>query len=213
MFVLTADQRNSTTTGERVDALLGSLAGWHRHWADAVALPLERTVGDEVQVALTDSAAVVDLALVLLRDGDWSVGIGAGDVRAPLGPSARSSSGPAFVNARHAVERARGRAEPVPVVVAGDDPDAARSATAVLQLLGAVIQRRSGAGWEVADLLAGGTSQRDAATALGISPQAVSQRVAAALIEEERRARPVVAHLLDAVTGPASGPGDTVAAP
>ena len=196
MFVLTADQRDSTRTGERVDALLASLDGWRERWAEAIALPVERTVGDEFQAVLTDANAVVDLALALVREGDWSVGIGAGEVNLPLADSARASSGPAFVAARDAVERARGRREPVPVVVLGADEDAARSATAVLQLIGAVISRRTAAGWEVADAWVGDATQRDVAQALGISPQAVSQRIAAAMMEEERAARPVAASLV-----------------
>lgn len=209
MIILTADQRDSTGAGERVDDLLASLAPWHARWEDAIALPLERTVGDEVQAALTDPQAAVDLVLALMREGDWSVGLGVGEVRTPLADSARASSGPAFVSARSAVERARGKGEPVPVVVAGDDVAAAQSATAVLQLLAAVVRRRSAAGWEVADLLASGATQREAATALGVSPQAVSQRVAAAMLEEERRARPVAAALV-AAAGPASVPAASV---
>ncbi len=196
MFVLTADQRDSTRTGERVDALLDSLGPWSELWAAAIALPIERTVGDEFQAVLTDADAVVDLALTLVREGDWSIGIGAGEVNLPLADSARASSGPAFVSARDAVERARGRREPVPVMVLGADDQAASHATAVLQLIGAVLGRRSAAGWEVADAWVGDASQRDVARALGISPQAVSQRIAAAMMEEERAARPVAASLV-----------------
>jgi len=68
----------------------------------------------------------------------------------------------------------------------------------VVQLLAAIVQRRSRAGWEVADLLARGRTQREAAERLEISEQAVSQRVASAMINEERRARPVAARLIDA---------------
>lgn len=206
MFVLTADQRDSTRTGERVDALLSSLGPWRERWDDAIALPVERTVGDEFQAVLTDANAVVDLALALMREEDWSVGIGAGEVNMPLADSARASSGPAFVLARDAVERARGRREPVPVVVRGADKEASQSATAVLQLIGAVLARRTDAGWQVADAWTGDATQRDVARALGISPQAVSQRIAAALIEEERAARPVAASLVARAAGGTVGP-------
>ncbi|WP_084130476.1 hypothetical protein [Demequina sp. NBRC 110055] len=201
MFVLTADQRDSTRTGERVDALLSSLDGWRKRWSDAIALPIERTVGDEFQAVLTQADAAVDLALRLVREGDWSVGIGAGGVNLPLSATARASSGAAFVAARDAVERARGRREPVPVVVVGADEGAAGAATAVLQLIGAVLQRRTEAGWQVADALADSATQRDVAQGLGISPQAVSQRASAAMIEEERAARPVAAMLVARAAG------------
>jgi len=59
------------------------------------------------------------------------------------------------------------------------------------------VRRRSAAGWEVADLLTDGVTQREVASRLGISTQAVSQRVASAMIDEERRVRPVAAVLLN----------------
>ncbi|WP_258932994.1 SatD family protein [Nesterenkonia pannonica] len=70
---------------------------------------MERTVGDEVQILLTHAEPALDLALHLMRRADWAVGVGAGPVETPLGPSARQSSGQAFFHAREAVERARGR--------------------------------------------------------------------------------------------------------
>lgn len=181
-----------------MESLLASLRAWEDGWASDIALPLERTVGDEVQTVLTTPDAAVDLALTLARAQEWSVGIGAGPVNEPLGSSARASAGPAFVLARTAVERARSKQEPVPLVVAGSHDQAAEAATAVMQLLAAVIRRRSDAGWEVADRLTDGVTQRDVAATLGISEQAVSQRVASAMIDEERRARAVAVTLVDA---------------
>jgi len=197
MFVVTADQRASTRDGVRVDALTQRLVPWFSHHVDAVELPLERTVGDEVQTVLGTADAALDLGLLLMRWGGWSVGIGAGPDELLAG-SARENSGPAFVAARRAVERAKIKSEPVPLIVDGTHAGAAEAATAVVQLLAAIVQRRSRAGWEVADLLARGRTQREAAERLEISEQAVSQRVASAMINEERRARPVAARLIDA---------------
>lgn len=197
MFVVTADQRASTRTGDRVEALLETLHTWERAWAAQVALPLERTVGDEVQTVLTSADAAVDLALTLARERAWSVGVGAGAVNEPLGSSARASSGDAFVFARTAVERAKQKSEPVPMVVVGAHAHEAESATAVMQMLASVVRRRSAAGWEVADLLTDGATQKDVATRLKISEQAVSQRVASAMIDEERRVRPVAIALIE----------------
>lgn len=187
--------------GVRVDQLLEDLAHGNHPWTDAFALPLERTVGDEVQAVLTDATAAVSLALALTRMGDWSVGLGVGPVDTPLAATSRESSGTAFVHARRAVERAKGKGEPAPVVVIGEDEQAAEHATAIVQLLAGVAHRRSRAGWEAADLLRPdlpepAMTQRDAAQRLGISTQAVSQRVASAMIDEERRARPVAAALV-----------------
>lgn len=196
MFVITADQRGSTRTGTRVEQLLEWFHGWQAGWADAVALPLERTVGDEVQGVLTSADATVDLALDLMRQDIWSVGIGAGAVDEPLASHSRESSGPAFVLARRAVERSRGRGEPTPIVVAAEDARAEEDATAILQLLGAVVRKRSQAGWQVSDLERDGLTQSQIAHRLGVSAQAVSQRKAAGLLDEEMRARPVAAALL-----------------
>lgn len=202
MFVVTADQRGSTKVGVRVDELLADLSASAQPWSEFYALPLERTVGDEVQAVLTHARAAVDLALALARTGEWSVGIGAGPVDEPLAATSRESSGSAFVHARGAVEAAKGRGQPAPVVVAGEDEQTAEHATAVIQLLAGVAQRRSPAGWEVADLVRPdlnepAMTQRDAAQRLGISTQAVSQRVASAMIDEERRARPAAAALVE----------------
>lgn len=205
MFVLTADQRRSTRHGDRVDALLAELTPWTSTWHDHVALAPERTVGDELQAVLISAEAAVDLSLTLMRAAHWSVGIGAGQVDQPLRATTRASSGAAFVHARRAVERARGRGEPVPLVVAGENPGAEESATAVLQLIASVVRRRSDAGWEVSDLLKPGVTQRDIAATLGISTQAVSQRIASAMLDEERRARPVAVALLQELGGGVAG--------
>lgn len=201
MFVVTADQRRSTETGERVDALLAELTPWSLRWEKQIALPLERTVGDEVQILLSSAEAAVDLTLALCRTEQWAVGIGAGAVTRPLGVSARASSGSAFIQARYAVERARSRTEPVPLVVQGDHQEAAAAATAVLQLLGGVVQRRADTGWEVSDLTAQGLTRAQIAAELGITVSAVSQRARSAMLEEERRSRPVAAALISAAAG------------
>lgn len=205
MYVVTADQHASKRRGDKVEELLERLVPWQDARGDEVALPLERTVGDEVQIVLTSPEAALDLALHLIRLQDWAVGIGAGPVHEPLAASSRASSGPAFVLARFAVERARGRAEPMPVVVMGDDPAAATDATGLVQLLAAVVRRRSAAGWEVADLLRPGVRQKEVAATLGISEQAVSQRVRSAVLEEERKVRPLAARLLRRAAGEKEG--------
>lgn len=204
MFVVTADQRGSTGRPDLVDGLLQSFAQWSDEAQRSVVLPMERTVGDEVQTLLGTAEAAVDLALWLCRSGEWAIGIGAGAVEEPLAETARASTGPAFLHARHAVERAKTRTEPVPLVVYGSNRESATQATAILQLLASVLRRRTAGGWEVADLLSAGRSRREAAGALKISEQAVSQRVRAAMIEEERRARPVAAALVMTAAGPAS---------
>ncbi|GMA33862.1 hypothetical protein [Demequina litorisediminis] len=72
-----------------------------------------------------------------------------------------------------------------------------------------MVRRRSEAGWQVADALAGGATRREAARALAISPQAVSQRAAVAMLDEEAAARPLAARLVTDA-GVESDPSGTV---
>ncbi|MBN0039933.1 hypothetical protein JN535_07055 [Cellulosimicrobium cellulans] len=196
MFVLTVDQRGSTGRPDRVPEVLARLEAL---LADrpGLVVPFDRTVGDEVQGVLDDPATVVDAVLDLLRDGGWSVGVGVGAVDEPLPAVSREASGEAFVRAREAVEQAKSRAATAPVAVRGEPRGRAAEVEALLRLLAAVVDRRTAPGWEAVDTLArvGGT-QKDVARALGVSEQAVSQRLRAALWPEESAVRPVVARLL-----------------
>jgi hypothetical protein len=194
MIVITIDQRGSQRGRDLVDGLLSELAS--RLSAAAVVRPFERTAGDEAQGLVTDPHHAVTVALALVRDGSWSVGLGLGPVREPIPASVRAATGPAFVHARDAVARAK--SSPRHIAVCGPDLQAAGDAEALLALLAAIVQRRSRQGWEVADLMASGMTQQEAARRLGVSPQAVSQRLHAALWHEQRRAEPVAARLLDA---------------
>jgi len=217
MWTMTVDQEGSRVVGDRVAALLSDLdapaSPLATAPAGAVVLPFERTVGDEVQAVLADPELVVAVALHLVRLGGWSVGIGAGGVDAPLPASSREASGTAFIHAREAVETAKSRARGVPLAVRGDRPEAAAEAEGVLALLGAVVARRTPAGWSVVDGMtprsgAGAPRQEDVAAALGISQQAVSERLRTALWAEELAARPAAARLLRL----ARDPGDDGAA-
>lgn len=187
MFVLTVDQRRSRRDVDRVGDLLAD-------YRDRPLLrPFERTAGDEVQAVTDDPAVVVDLALDLVRRGQWSVGIGVGPVREPLPDSTRAGHGPAFEYARDAVTRAK-RA-PARLAVTGSGERAA-DPEAVLTLLGLLVARRSAEGQAVVDLLHAGRNQSVVADTLGITKQAVSQRLAAAGWHAEGPARTTAARLL-----------------
>ncbi|WFS14326.1 hypothetical protein [Rhodococcus aetherivorans] len=189
MFVLTVDQRGSRRDVDRVADLLTELR-------DAQLLrPFERTAGDEVQAVADDPAVVVDLALDLVRRGCWSVGIGAGSVEQPLPAQTRAGRGPAFEHARRAVDRAKNA--PARVAVEGSDAAAAADADAALTLVALLVTRRSDAGHEAVDLVRGGLTQAEAAARLGISTQAVSQRLAAAGWQAEPAGRDLARRLLE----------------
>ncbi len=198
MFVLTVDQRGSRRAPDRVPELLAGLPA-----VAGLVLAPERTIGDEVQAVLDDADGTVELVLHVLRLGEWSVGIGAGPVEEPLPASTREGRGQAFVLARAAVEAAKSRNRPVPLAVRGADPVAAADAEAVLTLVGAVLARRTPAGWRAADesRIAGDAGQEAVATRLGISQQAVPERLRTALWAEETAVRPAAARLLTAAAG------------
>ncbi|MGY4642596.1 hypothetical protein [Cellulomonas sp. URHB0016] len=196
MFVMTIDQRGSRRVGDRVEDLLRDLD------PGRPVRPFERTVGDEVQAVYDDPTEVVDVALRVLRMGGWSVGIGAGPVDEPLPASTRAAAGPAFVLARAAVEAAKSRVRTVSLAVRGFDDGAGRDAEAVLVLVAAVAARRSEAGWVVADAMAAGEVRQEVvAETLGVSQQAVSQRLRTALWSEEQAARRAAARLLALAEG------------
>jgi hypothetical protein len=193
-FVLTVDQRASRRNADRVPETL-------RRLADAVhpVLPFERTAGDEFQGVLADPADVVEAVLLLVRDGGWSIGVGAGPVQTPLPSSTRAATGPAFLSARRAVEAAKQR--PTRLAVRGSVPADASDAQAVLSALAVLIERRSAQAWEAIGLVSAGATQAQAATQLGISRQAVGQRLAAGMWDLERELRPTAARLLTRAAG------------
>jgi DNA-directed RNA polymerase specialized sigma24 family protein len=117
----------------------------------------------------------------------------------PLPDSTRAGAGPAYLCARRAVDAARQRS--VRLAVRGAVPADAGDAQAVLSALAVLVQRRSAPAWEAIELVGAGRTQADAATALGVSRQAVGQRLAAGLWELERELRPTAARLLARAAG------------
>jgi hypothetical protein len=195
-YVLTVDQRASRRTADRVADVLRELNATVR-----AVLAFERTAGDEFQGVLADEEEVVDVVLRLVRAGGWSIGVGAGPVQTPLPPSTRAGAGPAFLSARRAVEAAKQR--PTHLAVRGAVPPDAADAQAVLSALAVVVERRSEQAWEAIALVESGRTQAEAAAELGISRQAVGQRLAAGLWDLERDLRPTAARLLRRAAGEA----------
>lgn len=195
-FVLTVDQRRSRRGPDLVDATIDTIAGLVR----VPTLAFERTAGDEFQGVVGAASDAVAIALRLVRDGRWSIGIGVGTIE--VGASARASRGPAFLRARQAVDVAKRSPHHVAVLGPGDDDadetlnSRAGQAHALLTMLAAVVGRRTDAGWEAIDLVEAGSSPAEAAAELGISRQAVGQRLAVALWREEIDVRHVAVRLL-----------------
>lgn len=189
MYVLTADQRASRVNA---DAVPSALAVVTRRGAGALALPPERTAGDELQVAVADPSAALSIVLELTRAGEWAVGVGVGAVESPLPQSVRAARGEAFINARDAVDRAK----KTPTRLAVTAPAGGEDAEALVRLLVELRDRRTPEGWEVYDLLADGLTQRDAAARLGVSEGAISLRAKAAGLRVEESAVPALERVL-----------------
>ncbi|NLU65124.1 hypothetical protein HCA61_23100 [Rhodococcus sp. HNM0563] len=189
MYVLTVDQRGSRRDIDRVADLLVELR-------DAPLLrKFERTAGDEVQAVADDSGTVIDLVLDLLERDNWSVGIGIGPVETPLPAQTRAGRGPAFEHARTAVERAKNA--PGRIAADGTDADSAADVDAALTLLATIVVRRTDQGVEAVSLARAGLSQSEIATELGISKQAVSQRLLTAGWQAELAGRLLLRRLLE----------------
>ena len=199
MFVLTVDQRHSRRTTDRVEALLRDLSARRGDLVRA----FERTAGDEVQGVVAAPEVVVDLVLLLVRDRAWSVGVGVGPVDDPLPASTRAGSGPAFVAARAAVTAAKSRS--TCLAVSGSDQVGARRVQTALDLVAALLQRRTERGAEAASLARQGLNQLQVAARLGVSKQAVSQRLQAADWYLEAPGRELAAYLLTEADGTVGG--------
>lgn len=165
-------------------------------------LPYERTAGDEVQGLVATGASVVASIVTLTRLDGWRVGIGAGLVDEPLPESTRAARGEAYLAARAAIGQAR--RSPVALclvaadsVLGGGYGEHVEDAETALWLLRSTLARRSREGWELMDLLDQGLTNAQAADRLGISPSAVSQRLARAARTEAERAARLTTRLLD----------------
>ena len=144
VIVLTVDQRGSRRTVDRIPDALTALADV------PLLLAFERTVGDEFQGVLDDPEALPRVVETLLRDGEWNIGIGVGEIDDPLPDHARAGRGTAYLQARDAVTAAK--SSPWRLRVCGE-PAAARALETTLWLWASVLARRTSGGWEVADLV------------------------------------------------------------
>ena len=201
MFVINADQRDSRSN---VDLVPGAAALVERMGGDRLTRPVQRNAGDELQTLTASAAAALTISLELLRDGRWSVGLGVGAIETPLPPDIRAARGAVFVLARDAVDRAK--SAPGRIAVSSADPVAAEDSQAYLRLLVDLRDRRSEQGWEVADLLAQGLTQKRIASRLGITPTAVSLRAKAAGLRLEEAATPALVRTLERLDRSSDGP-------
>jgi hypothetical protein len=183
VFVITADQVDSRHRPDLVDV---TLEGLNLRYGSALTLPVEQNSGDEIQGLTDDAEAALDIIFELTRASQWSVGCGIGPIDELLPKTVRAARGPAFVAARQAVTKAK--QSPYRFALRSSRSSAADPGPLVTLAI-ALRARRTLEGWEVYDLLRSGLTQREIAQRLGVSPQAVSQRIWAANIRTELDAR------------------------
>jgi hypothetical protein len=192
MFIVTADQIDSTHLDDIAGATIAML---NEKYGSELALPADRTAGDEIQLLVSRAATALGIILDLTRTTQWSVGCGVGGVRTPLPRNTREATGPGFVAARAAVERAK--KAPLRFALISDSSNDATESGALIELLLLIRSRRTPEGWELFDLVSRGMTQVAAASELKISPQAVSKRARAAGITVELNAMPALAAVLE----------------
>lgn len=193
MFVLTIDQRRSRTSTDKVPALLDALKNI------PTVRAFQRTAGDEIQGILDQPSAVLDTLETATRLGDWYVGIGIGPVNQPLPKNARESSGPALINARAAVDRAKKKGNTLRFALEadGDASTSARRAESALALWVRLLAERGTRDWEYVDALENYDGARQpVAKRFGLSAQAVSSAAQRAGFDEARNARDALGFLL-----------------
>ncbi|MFN3708096.1 SatD family protein [Microcella sp.] len=193
MFVVIADQIGSRSDRDRVADLLDRL---HRRLGAHLALPAERTAGDELQALTADATTAVAVVLECLRDGHFRAGLGIGAISGTLPGSIREASGPAFIAGRRAVQRAARTSIHFAASGTGATEQAAADVDALIALLLAGRARWSAQSWELYDLLEQGLTQAAAAERLGITPQAVSKRARAAALAIDADARRAIGNVL-----------------
>ena len=195
VFVLTFIQRSPQVS---LPALLDKLSKLNPR------VEFAQTYPDEIQGAFESSADALQAALYASREQGFWVGIGVGELRIPrfagaLGTvSTNDCTGDALEFSRLAVEEAQGGAPVRCISVSADNRHLADLAAGSARLLYRVCADRTDAEWRVVNLLVPGVrgQQKAAATALGITTQAVSRTLVRSLWHEEQAARGALIELL-----------------
>lgn len=164
-----------------------------RRSADALAtLPgvgtFEHVGVEDIRAHVMGPAETCDLVMALLSDGNWAIGIGITD------------HGPATFAATEAVGT---RPAQVSVVVDSvRESSDASDIEATFALIGHVLAKRTVEGREATSLVRSGRNQNEAAEALGISKQAMSQRLQAAGWQAEQAGWRLAVNLITRATAP-----------
>lgn len=119
---------------------------------------------EDISAPISSATAVTDITMALLSAGDWAVGIGIGD--APQQAAAKALG----AHARAGTVKVRST----------ENRELATNIASVCTMLGFILSKRTAEGREATSLMRSGFNQNEAAAELGISKQAMSQRLQAA---------------------------------
>lgn len=131
--------------------------------------PFERVGTEDIRAEVNTPAALCNVALALLSDAAWALGIAVTDADHSARGEATDALGAAT---RPGVVRAR--------VIPDPTGQAGENIAAAFLLLGQVLAKRSLEGRQATALMRAGMTQNEAAAELGITKQAMSQRLFAA---------------------------------
>lgn len=199
LAVVTIDQRSSRAAPlNRADEWAADL---NERFAKELIRPFVTTTGDEIQGVTKTPNTIVDILLGGIQERVWWLGVGIGDVETPLQKTAARSRGPAFYNARDAVEAAK-RSHHGFVVQAENDRLSSDIQT-VLELLAFLIRRRGHdpMRWRAVEMAHEGHSTVEIGKAFDITQQAASKRLLNAGFYEEVQGREMAERLFREALG------------
>ena len=127
---------------------------------------------EDIRSKVADAEAALNLIMALLSDGNWAIGLGIADGSNNSAPSDASATATAAVGTRAGQVRV--------IVDRQDATTEAADIAATFALMSHVLHKRTYEGREATSLVRRGMNQNEAATTLGISKQAMSQRLQAA---------------------------------
>ena len=127
---------------------------------------------EDIRSQVADAEAALNLIMALLSDGNWAIGLGIADGSDNSAPSDASATATAAVGTRAGQVRV--------IVDRQNATTEAADIAATFALMSHVLHKRTYEGREATSLVRRGMNQNEAAATLGISKQAMSQRLQAA---------------------------------
>ncbi|GAB3591489.1 hypothetical protein CFAEC_07365 [Corynebacterium faecale] len=153
---------------------------------------------EDIRAYITSPETTCDVVMALLAAGDWAIGIGVVPSADKPNPEDEAQVELAKKTATDALRpTARSGAVKVRIVGARRDDSRAFNISASFALMSQVLSKRSIEGREATSLMRSGMNQNEAAGELGISKQAMSQRLQAAGWQAEQAGWQLSVNLID----------------